>query len=130
MAKQRKVEEIKNIGSEFLDEEVRNLNQVSEDWVEPEEAFNAEPTIAQEGSLIPEGPTAHNWQPINTAQHNGLPVKLTNDPGKEGVIAFWRKSRAFANATHRWEETGFWTDSITGKNIDFVPLWWKDRHAV
>lgn len=72
----------------------------------------------------------HNWEPISSVPRNGFPVKLTDDVSLSGVVAFWRKSRAFANATHRWEETGFWTNSETGKNINFTPLWWKDRYAV
>lgn len=72
----------------------------------------------------------HAWESIASAPRNGFPIKLTDDISNPGTVAFWRKSRAFANATHRWEETGFWTDSATGKNIDFTPTHWKDRHAV
>lgn len=79
----------------------------------------------EDSSLVAE----KGWLPIASVPRNGLPVKLTDDPEKEGVVAFWRKSRAFANATHRWEETGFWTDSVTSQIIDFKPLWWKDRHS-
>jgi hypothetical protein len=71
----------------------------------------------------------NGWEPIETVPHNGFPVRITDSPEKEGVIAFWRKSRAFANATHRWQETGFWTDSIAGTNINFVPKFWKDRYS-
>ncbi len=73
---------------------------------------------------------SNNWKPIETVSRSGFPVKLTDDIEKPGVICFWRKSRAFANATHRWEETGFWTNSETGRNIEFIPTHWKDRHAV
>lgn len=71
----------------------------------------------------------NGWHPIETVIHNGFPVKLTDDQNKEGVIAFWRKTRAFANATHRWQETGKWTDSTTGQNINFSPKFWKDRYS-
>lgn len=72
---------------------------------------------------------AHTWEPISSVPRNGTLVKLTRDPSEPGVLCYWRKSRAFANATHRWEETGFWTEVQTGKNIAFTPLWWKHRHT-
>lgn len=146
-----KIEEVKEVGSEFLDDEI--IEETQEESVEdfipeekPEEPKSeplddvvenppleiVSPIVVEEPEedKIVESEISHSWQPISTVLHNGLPVKLTDDPNKTGTIAFWRKTRAFANATHRWEETGFWTDGITGKTISFIPLWWKDRHAV
>lgn len=74
--------------------------------------------------------TLHNWLPIDTAPRNGFPIKLSDDVSNPGITGFWRKSRAFANPTHRWETTGFWTDSATGRNVEFTPIWWKDRNAL
>lgn len=78
----------------------------------------------------PEANIDYKWQPIGTVPRNGIPLQLSEtDDQEKGVIAYWRKTRAFANATHRWEETGFWTNTITGQNITFIPLFWKDQYS-
>lgn len=105
---------------------------ISSVYVYPsEEAKNTPEEINGHGKLDSSYNEAitNGWQPISTVSRNGFPVKITDDPSKEGVIAFWRKTRAFANATHRWEETGYWTDSTKGTNINFEARWWKDRYA-
>lgn len=91
--------------------------------------YTSEPPVMPTSEPVSEIKPIYNWEPISTVPHNGFPVKLTDDVSKPGVICFWRKTRAFANATHRWETTGFWVDSETSQNIKFTPLWWKDRYC-
>lgn len=148
MARPRKIHEEKNMPTETF---VTSLNDDLTEYhsaLEAESSFTqteipnhpAAPKIEALGEMVPDqeepdveeepADTAHTWEPIQTVLRNGFPVRITGDVRTSGVIAFWRKSRAFANATHRWEETGFWTDTNTGRNVDFKPLWWKDRNAV
>lgn len=69
----------------------------------------------------------NGFHSIDTASRNGTPIRLFDRPEGEGTIAHWKKTRAFANATKRWEETGKWIDFMTGATVDFVPKFWKER---
>jgi hypothetical protein len=64
---------------------------------------------------------------IELPPRNGMPVKLSQDGTDDGVIAFWKRTRAFANATKRWVETGAWYDFQTGARVAFEPRYWKER---
>lgn len=126
----RSISEVLPIENEEIDFfKTDSDDKSSEPILDPEPEPIKGPELIPETVPEPEQETDHNWNPIQSAPRNGFPVKITDDIRKIGIVAFWRKSRAFANATHRWEETGFWTDSSTGRNIDFKPLWWKDRNA-
>lgn len=72
-------------------------------------------------------PAEEGFLPINTALRNGLPLYVFENATSEGKLAFWKRTRAYANATHRWEETGKWIDFVTGGDISFVPRLWKPR---
>lgn len=133
----RKNQEIYNHQSEnteshpdSLQEEIIATPDEETQASEPEDASPVDEKISLVSEEIEKGKqeSLNNWDPISTAPRNGFPIRVTDDFENPGVIAFWRKSRAFANATHRWEECGFWTDSSTGRNINFTALWWKDRN--
>lgn len=57
--------------------------------------------------------------------HNGLPIYLKNED-KE-VLSYWKRTRRFSTSVKRWEDTGVWTDYISGQPIDFIPTEWKPR---
>lgn len=64
---------------------------------------------------------------IKLPPRNGLAVKVSETPSGAGVVVYWRRLRAFANATKRWQENGCWCSFHTGQKIDFEPKYWKDR---
>lgn len=64
---------------------------------------------------------------LNSPPRNGIPIRLSEEYNGEGVLAFWKKERAFANSTKRWEEHGVWRDFYTGMVISFKPKYWKER---
>lgn len=69
------------------------------------------------------------YESIATAPRNGslIVVSETGDSKDKGSIVLWRKTRAFANATHRWENTGFFVNNITNLAISFTPKYWRPR---
>ncbi len=75
----------------------------------------------------------NGWHPIEPdvdialPPRNGMAVRLSKTTEGEFVIAFWKRFRAFANATKRWNETGCWYDFHTGQKISFDPKYWKER---
>ena len=70
-----------------------------------------------------------DWQPINTAPRNGKQIVVSDGTKDNESLAYWRRTRAFANATHRWEETGFFHNPITNSKIDFDVLYWREWGA-
>lgn len=74
------------------------------------------------------------WKHIHTEivlqmpPRNGIPVRLSTTPEGDGVLAIWKKTRKFANPTHRWEESGKWVDFQSGMDISFKPNYWKERY--
>ena len=60
---------------------------------------------------------------------NGTPVLITDNPQKPGVTAFWKKTRAFANPTKKWQTTGIWCDYLTGVKVPFEPKYWRARNV-
>lgn len=75
----------------------------------------------------------NGWHPIDTEiviempPRNGMGVRLSEFPEGEGVLAVWKKTRKFANTTHRWQESGKWVDFHSGMDITFQPKYWKER---
>lgn len=75
----------------------------------------------------------NGWKPmetevvLNTPPRNGIPIKVAETVQDSGIIVFWKRLRAFANATKRWQETGAWIDFHTGMKISFEPKYWKAR---
>ncbi len=69
--------------------------------------------------VVPEG-----WFDIFTAPRSGIPIEMMDSKMNKATV-HWKRTRAFANPTHRWEETGFWANEISGQKIDFVPEFWK-----
>lgn len=65
------------------------------------------------------------WKSIETAPHNGLPTVVSENGYNDGVVAFWKRSRAFV--AKRWKESGYWCDNGTGLKVDFIPQYWKER---
>lgn len=74
---------------------------------------------------IPEIP--HGWQDISSAPRNGVPVEVMDEFHTNIANVFWKKTRAFANPTHRWVETGFWCGELSGQKLNFIPVYWKYR---
>lgn len=101
----------------------------------PMNAISTESPVEEKIHELVAGQVNFNgWHPIlesdmviNLPPRNGNPVRLSETPDSEGVIAFWKRERAFANATKRWQEHGVWRDFYTGMKIDFEPKYWKDR---
>lgn len=71
----------------------------------------------------------NGWHPIHTAPRNGMPVKLVEKPEGDSVLCVWKKTRAFANPTKRWEITGKWVNFISGLDISFIPKYWQERFS-
>ena len=110
----------------IITENLNAAKSTADYYPEPVQETHEQPEVQPD---VDTPPDVNGWNPISTVPHTGFPVKITDDVRKEGVVAYWRMSRAFANATHRWESTGFWTESDNGRNIDFVPKFWKERFA-
>ena len=68
--------------------------------------------------------------PSDLPPRNGMPLRLSLDVDSEGTLAFWKKTRAFANSTKKWETTGSWCNFLTGLPVDFTPKYWKSRYGV
>jgi len=66
---------------------------------------------------------------IQIPPRNGTPIRVSETVTGEGILAFWRRTRAFANATRRWSDSGKWVDFSTGLDLKFVPKYWKPRHV-
>jgi hypothetical protein len=67
----------------------------------------------------------YDYHEINSAPRNGTLIIVSENGTDKGEIAFWKKTRAFANATHRWEETGFFVSNITNLPLSFKPKFWR-----
>lgn len=80
---------------------------------------------APEEVKIPVSQPILGWKPIETAPHNGLSAVISETAEGTGIVAFWRRTRAFI--AKRWQETGHWCDSSTGLKVTFVPQYWKER---
>ena len=79
----------------------------------------------------------NGWRNLDTDCHpaekpplNGMPVRLSENTNDDGVVGFWKKTRAFANTTRKWESSGMWCNFNTGLPLTFEPKYWKDRYAV
>lgn len=94
---------------------------------------NVESPIEEKIHQLVDDVSLNGWHPIDTKivlqmpPRNGMPVKLSENPDDEGVLAVWKKTRKFANATHRWSESGKWIDFYSGMDIPFQPKYWKER---
>lgn len=66
-----------------------------------------------------------DWRPIDTAPIGGLPCFISNEAEGEGVLAFYKRTRAFRGK--KWEEIGKWVDNLTGVDIAFKPVFWRER---
>jgi len=97
--------------------------------VEQQRVFLGEPQTIEISQLNGWHPIMESDTVINLPPRNGNPVRLAEKPDGEGVVAFWKKERAFANATKRWQEHGVWRDFYTGMKIDFEPKYWKERYV-
>ena len=100
--------------------------------ISPHDESPAEEKIHDE-PLVPD---INGWHAIELGGHsaglpplNGMPVKVTTDPQTTGITAFWKKTRAFANPTKKWELTGKWCDYLTGVPINFEPKYWRERYV-
>lgn len=71
------------------------------------------------------------WNSIDTEvvlkqpPRNGMPIYLSEIDGGEGILGFWKRTRAFNGK--RYEETGKWVDFQSGMSIPFQPNYWKER---
>lgn len=67
----------------------------------------------------------YDYHDINSAPRNGTLIVVSENENDKGTIVFWKRTRAFANATHKWEETGFFANNITNLRISFTPKYWR-----
>lgn len=72
-------------------------------------------------------PTEIAPHPSLLPPRNGMPVRLSETTDGEGILVFWKKTRKYANTTHRWEHSGKWCDFQTGLDINFIPKYWRER---
>lgn len=69
----------------------------------------------------------YDYQDIGGAPRNGSLI-IVSETGKDlGEAVLWRRTRAFANATSRWEETGFFVSNRSGQKLSFTPKYWRVR---
>lgn len=59
---------------------------------------------------------------------NGMPVRLSFTPNGEGILGFWKRTRAFSNPTKKWVDHGKWCDFLTGYDMAFTPRYWRERY--
>ena len=82
-----------------------------------------------------EAANLNGWHNIETEvvlelpPKNGTAVYVSDKPSGQGTLVVWKKTRAFANATRRWEATGVWIDFVSGIPIAFKPKYWKERYV-
>lgn len=111
---------------EQFDDLVGNTKAVPEpvivEEVQPEEVFSN-----PDSGLESEDHSSYGWEDIGKAPRNGVGCFVSEKPTGEGVLVFWKKTRAFANATHRWEDYGKFVDFLTGVDLNFKPLFYKPR---
>lgn len=76
----------------------------------------------------------NGWSRIDSEDHilvqpprNGTSVRVSYTPNGIGIIAYWKKTRAFANPTRKWETTGVWCNFMTGTPLSSPPNYWKSR---
>lgn len=69
----------------------------------------------------------NGWREIDTATLSGMPYFISEKPDGEGVLAYYRRTRAFANAAKRWKEVGKFVDFTTGADIKFEPVYCRNR---
>lgn len=71
--------------------------------------------------------TFEDYSNINSAPRNGSLIVVSKNGDDKGEIVFWKRTRAMSNATHRWEETGFFVNNLTGMGLSFVPKYWRPK---
>lgn len=69
----------------------------------------------------------YGWQDITSAPRNGTPIEVMDELNTNIANVYWKKTRAFANPTHKWQETGFWCGELSGQKINFSPVYWRQR---
>lgn len=67
----------------------------------------------------------NGWHPIETFPKGGLPIYVNNLSAGDGVLALWKRTRAFNGKV--WAETGKWVDYHTGEELSFKPRFWRGR---
>ena len=103
------------------------------DGIIPITPISNESPIEEKIHQLVDNASLNGWHPIDTEivlqmpPRNGMGVKLSETPDGDGVLAMWKKTRKFANTTHRWAESGKWVDFHSGMDISFTPKYWKDR---
>jgi hypothetical protein len=100
--------------------------------IPPVQRIVEEPTIPEviqevEPVTETEPKNRYDYHDINSAPRNGTLIVVSETGMDKGEIVFWKRTRAFANATHRWEETGFFVSNITNLPILFKPKYWRNR---
>lgn len=71
----------------------------------------------------------YGYESIKTAPRNGSLIVVSETGIDKGEIAFWKKTRAFVNATHRWEETGFFASNMSNLRLSFTPKFWRIKEV-
>lgn len=70
-----------------------------------------------------------DYHGIDSAPRNGVLIVLSETGKDKGEVGFWKKTRAFANATQKWEETWFFVSNTTNLKLSFKPKFWRARVA-
>lgn len=66
----------------------------------------------------------NGWKEITPDQQTGKHYIVTHDPNKDGVQAYWRKTRVMLH--FRWVLNGKWTDAMTNQYLIPQPLFYQE----
>lgn len=80
-------------------------------------------SVKEEPSLL----NHYGYRSITSAPRNGTLIFVSSTGEDKGEMVFWKKTRAFANATHRWEDTGFFVNVVTNLRVVGDPKFWRMR---
>lgn len=75
--------------------------------------------------LVGDKPVGENgWMPITDEQKNGRQFLVTADTKRDGVPAFWRRTRS--RGGHTWIDASRWSHSLTRQDVKPEPLFYKE----
>lgn len=101
-----------------------NQYSTSETIVESSQGGPPSITVEEPKKLVVD---MSRWREIDSSARSGLPYFVSDTAIGDGILAFYRRTRAFANAAKRWKNTGKFVDFTTGVDLIFQPLYFRNR---